>query len=157
MKFQTLFRSGLIAGLALVTGCASIMHGTSQKIGISSSPTGANVIVDNMPRGTTPVFVDLKRDSEHIVTIQMPGYEKAQLTITKSVSGWVWGNIVFGGLIGLAVDAISGGLYTLSPEQVNAELHKGSASASYYKEGVFVVEALQPDPSWKKVGQLQRE
>lgn len=157
MKNQTIFRSALIAGIALLTGCASIMHGTSQKIGISSSPTGANVIVDNMPRGTTPVFVDLKRDSEHIVTIQMPGYEKAQLTITKSVSGWVWGNIVFGGLIGLAVDAISGGLYSLSPEQVNAELHKGSASASYYKEGVFVVAALQPDPSWKKVGQLERE
>ena len=103
-------------------GCATIMHGTSQKVGISSSPTGANVSVDNATLGITPLFAKMKRGDDHIVTIEMVGYQKSQLTITKSVSGWVWGNIVFGGLIGLAIDAISGGLYNLSPEQLNAEL-----------------------------------
>jgi hypothetical protein len=37
----------------------------------------------------------------------------------------VWGNIVFGGIIGLAVDAITGGLYKLAPEQVSAQLARG--------------------------------
>lgn len=138
-----------------VTSCATIIHGGgTQKVGISSSPTGATVTVDNKPFGQTPVFADLSRKNEHIVTIEMPGYEKASLTLTTSVSGWVWGNILFGGLIGLAVDAISGGLYNLSPEQLNAELKK-SGVTSTDKQGVFVVAVLIPDPSWQKIGLLK--
>ncbi|MEK7323369.1 MAG: PEGA domain-containing protein [Pseudomonadota bacterium] len=156
MKFKL---RGIIVGVAAVAigGCASIMHGTSQKIGISSSPTGATVTVDNKPLGNTPLFADLKRGEEHIVTIEMAGYEKSQLTLTKSVSGWVWGNIVFGGLIGLAVDAISGGLYNLSPEQLNAELRKNGANVSSSKDGIIVVAVLRPDPAWQKIGSLAHQ
>lgn len=144
----------ILAVAATVVGCASIMHGSKQKIGISSTPTGASVTVDNKPLGVTPVFADLKRGEEHIVAIEMDGYEKTSLTITKSVSGWVWGNIVFGGLIGLAVDAISGGLYKLSPEQLNAELQSKGVAASGVADGVYIVAVLTPDPLWQKVGTL---
>jgi hypothetical protein len=156
MKFKL---RGVIAGVAAVAtvGCASIMHGTSQKVGISSSPTGATVTVDNKPLGNTPLFADLKRGEEHVVTIEMAGYEKSQLTVTKSVSGWVWGNIVFGGLIGLAVDAISGGLYNLSPEQLHAELRKNGANVSSSKDGIIVVAVLRPDPAWQKIGSLAHQ
>lgn len=142
----------VVTAATVVIGCASIMHGTSQKIGISSAPSGANVSVDNKPLGITPVFADLKRGEEHIVPIEMAGYEKASLTITKSVSGWVWGNIVFGGLIGLAVDAITGGLYNLSPEQLNAKLRKTGGSVSSVSDGIFIVAVLVPDPLWQKRG-----
>jgi len=37
------------------------------------------------------------------------------------------GNIVFGELIGLAVDAMSGGLYNLTPTQISAQLVQGIA------------------------------
>ena len=150
---------GVVAGIAAIAtvGCASIMHGTTQKIGISSSPTGATVTVDNQMLGSTPLFADLKRGKEHVVTIEMAGYEKSQLTLTKSVSGWVWGNIVFGGLIGLAVDAISGGLYHLSPEQLNAELKKNGANVSSSKDGIIVVAVLRPDPAWQKIGNLAHQ
>ncbi|MDK2964381.1 MAG: hypothetical protein PWQ29_1775 [Verrucomicrobiota bacterium] len=43
----------------------------------------------------------------------MDGYLPDETTLTKKVSGWVRGNLVFGGLIGLAVDAISGGMAQL--------------------------------------------
>lgn len=43
----------------LVTACATIMHGSSQDIGVSSSPTGAQVSVDNKPLGVTPVVESL--------------------------------------------------------------------------------------------------
>jgi len=152
MKLRIVVMATLIASLTV--GCASIMHGSSQKVGISSSPTGATVSVDNKPLGNTPVFADLKRGEEHVVTIEMPGYDKAQLTITKSVSGWVWGNIVFGGFIGLAVDAITGGLYNLSPEQLNAELRKGGANVSSRKDEVSIVAVLKADPTWQKIGSL---
>ena len=145
----------VLAATALVLwGCATIMHGTSQKVGISSSPTGAEVWVDNKEMGFTPLFADLKRGDDHIVRVELAGYQKAELTITKGVSGWVWGNIVFGGLVGLAVDAITGGLYNLSPEQLNAELKK-EGSAVIIKDGqIYVLTVLRPDPNWQKIGDL---
>jgi hypothetical protein len=141
----------LVASLA---GCASIMHGTSQDIGISSSPTGAKVVVDNLNGAQTPYVAKLSRKDNHVVRITMDGYAPADLTLTRSVSGWVWGNIVFGGLVGLAVDAISGGLYSLSPSQLEATLARQGAQVAPTKEGIYVVLVRTTDPAWRRVGQL---
>jgi hypothetical protein len=138
-----------------MTGCASIMHGTSQDVGISSSPTGAKVTVDGQ-QATTPYVAKLSRKDNHIVKLAMDGYAPADLTLTKSVSGWVWGNIVFGGLIGLAVDAISGGLYNLTPDQLQATLANQKTSIAPTKDGIYVVLVKRANPEWVKVGQLRR-
>jgi hypothetical protein len=45
------------------------------------------------------------------------------------VSGWIWGNLAFGGLIGLAVDFGTGGGYQLSPESLSAPLQPTNAVA----------------------------
>jgi hypothetical protein len=138
----------------LAAGCGTIMHGGSQDIGISSSPTAAQVSVDNLAKGNTPLIANLSRKNNHFVKIEMPGYAPTELTLTNSVSGWVWGNIVFGGLIGLAVDAISGGLYNLNPEQLQGALAKQGAQLAPTKDGIYVVLVRTADPAWTKVGQL---
>ena len=138
----------------VIAGCATIMHGTSQEVGISSSPTGATVTVDNQAAAVTPYVAKLSRKDKHVVHLAMPGYAPADLTLTRKTSGWVWGNIVFGGLIGLAVDAISGGLYNLTPEQLAATLAQQNASIAPVKDGVYVVMVQQVNPAWTKVGQL---
>ena len=145
--------TGVVLSL-LVAGCASIMHGTSQDIGFSSTPTGATITVDNQTHGKTPSVVKLSRKDHHLVRIDLDGYQPFEVTITRSVSGWVWGNIVFGGLIGLAVDAISGGLYKLSPEQLHAELSKEGVGLLYMEHAIYLAVTLQPDPSWQKVATL---
>lgn len=144
----------LIAVAVLATGCASIMHGTSQDVGISSSPTNAKVTVDKIAQGQTPVVAKLSRKDNHIVRLEMDGYAPAEMTLTRGVSGWVWGNVVFGGLVGLAVDAVSGGLYKLTPEQLQGTLAKQSASIAPTKDGVYVVMVKAPEAGWVKVGQL---
>jgi len=149
----------LVAILALfsLTACASIMHGTSQDIGISSSPSGAGVVIDNgVVSGQTPYIAKLSRGDNHIVKISMDGFQPAELTLTKSVSGWVWGNLVFGGIIGLAVDAMTGGLYSLNPPQLQAALARQGASVAPTKDGIYVVLVRQADPAWRAIGQLQR-
>jgi hypothetical protein len=148
-------RSSLFWPLAVIaTACGTIMHGTSQSIGVSSSPTGAQVSVDNMPVGNTPVIANLSRSGDHIVHVSLAGYAPADLTVTKSVSGWVWGNIVFGGIIGLAVDAITGGLYKLTPDQLTTTLAKTATDVSPAKDGIYIVLVQKVDPAWTKVGQL---
>ncbi len=103
----------LLSG-TMLTGCATIMNQTTQSIGISSTPTGAAVAVDNVPNGKTPIIARLTRKDNHFVKIELEGYELFETTLTRRVSGWVWGNVAFGGLIGLAIDAITGGLYKLT-------------------------------------------
>ena len=110
-----------------LSGCATIMHGTSQDIGFQSAPTNAKVTVDGLPMGNTPVVAKLSRKDNHIVKMNLEGYQPFEATLTRGTSGWVWGNIVFGGLIGLAVDAMSGGLYNLTPTQISAQLVQGIA------------------------------
>ena len=139
-----------------LSACASIMHGTSQDIGISSTPTSASVTIDNSAKGQTPFVAKLSRKDNHVIHIAADGYEPADLTLTRSTSGWVWGNLVFGGVIGLAVDAITGGLYKLSPAQLNATLARQSASVARTRNGVYVVLVPAAEKGWLKVGQLRR-
>ena len=66
----------------------------------------------------------------------------------------MWGNLVFGALPGLAIDAISGGLYKLKPETVTATLAAQSASVATGDDYLVVAVVLSPEPGWEKVGQL---
>src|SRR5438445_9887733 len=128
-------------------GCASVMHGTTQDVGISSQPSGAEVTLDNVPSGKTPVVVHMKRGENHILKLQLPGYTPYEATFTKGVSGWVWGNVLFGGLIGLAVDAMTGGLYNLTPEQLAAEMRTQPApQVSQAADQIHVLVVLHPRP-----------
>jgi PEGA domain len=144
------------ATLLTLAACATIMHGTNQDVGISSSPTGAYVSVDNAQRGMTPLITKISRKDNHVVRIEAAGYQPFEATMTRSVSGWVWGNIVFGGLIGLAVDAMSGGLYKLTPEQVSGTLAVRNAVVPKSGDGIYVVVVLKPQADWVKIAQLQR-
>lgn len=107
----------------ILSGCATIIHGGgNQSVGIASSPSGAEVIIDNGAKGVTPLNVKLDRDKGHTIVVKKEGYEEASATTSPQVSGWVWGNILIGGLIGLAIDFISGGAYNIVPENVSINL-----------------------------------
>ena len=80
---------------ASMSACGTIMHGTSQDIGFQSSPSSAKLTVDGILKGQTPAVVPLARKRTHIVRLELDGYQPYEATITKSASGWVWGNIVF--------------------------------------------------------------
>jgi PEGA domain len=144
----------IVVATLTLAGCASIMHGTSQDVGISSSPTGATVTLDNQVGAQTPYIAHLSRKDNHIVKLSLNGYAPAELTLTRKTSGWVWGNIVFGGLIGLVVDAMTGGLYNLTPEQLASTLASQKASIAPAKDGIYVILVREVNPAWTKVGQL---
>ena len=147
------FVAALLVSLA---GCASIMHGTSQDVGLSSTPTNAKVTVDNKELGHTPVIAKLSRKDNHIVKMEIDGYQPFEATLTRKTSGWVWGNIVFGGLIGLAVDAGTGGMYQLTPEQVAGQLAKQASSGFGKQDKLALFVVMQADPHWTRVGTLAR-
>ncbi len=110
--------------------------------------------VDNVYAGNTPLIVEMSRKDDHIVTIELEGYQPYEATFTRKVSYWVFGNIVFGGVIGLAVDAISGGIYMLTPDQIQAEMRSNQMLYSKQTNDSFITIVLQPNPEWQKVGNL---
>jgi hypothetical protein len=142
--------------VALSYGCATIMQGSSQSIGISSTPTGASIAVNGMPYGSTPAVVSLSRKDHHIVRLDLDGYQPFEATLSRGVSGWVAGNIIFGGLIGLAVDAITGGMYKLTPDQIAASLGTVTAGTVPGEDLMFIAVVLDIDPAWEKIGNLER-
>ncbi len=105
----------------ILPSCASIVHGTRQKIAVSTNPPGA-IISDGENTVQSPGTMNLKRNQDYILTITKPGYETETVKITHVISGAVAGNILAGGLIGWGVDAVSGAQWRLEPETITVNL-----------------------------------
>jgi len=105
----------------LLAGCASIVHGTRQKIAVSTNPPGAQVS-DGENSIQTPGSLILKRNQDYLLTITKPGYETETVKISHVISGAVAGNLLAGGLIGWGVDAVSGAQWRLEPETISVNL-----------------------------------
>ena len=102
----TLARVCCIALLLAGYGCASIVHGTTQSIPVSSDPSGANLTVaGTATKFTTPCKVELARKTDHLLRFEKDGYDPATVEVKHVLSGAVAGNIIAGGLIGWGVDA----------------------------------------------------
>ncbi len=138
----------------LMSSCATIVSGSRQNVKFSSNPSTATIFIDEVEVGKTPFEIKLARKSEHSVMIKLEGYQTYQTKLTKKFNGWFVGNILIGGLIGIIIDPITGAIYNLSPDEINAQMNKGTAFKSNGKD-VYVAVALNIDPNWKKVGQLQ--
>lgn len=107
--------------VAALYGCATICHGTSTTIRINSVPQGATAAVGGQTI-ITPSTVTLKNNQAYQIVFRKDGYEDTYYTIDKHISGWVWGNILIGGIIGLVIDDMTGGAYKLVPTEVNVTL-----------------------------------
>jgi hypothetical protein len=106
-------------------GCATIMAGGGeQTVRINSTPTGAAVKIDGHEYGVTPTMAKLSRKETHLVQLQLAGYAPAETKLEKGLNGWVFGNIIFGGLFGLVVDVVSGSANELKPGEVQQTFAK---------------------------------
>jgi len=99
----------LISGLALsMTGCATIIDGSTQDVGIGSDPQGAKIYIDDQYEGKTPSTVTLQRADVPILKLEKEGYETFESKMDSSMNGNIWWNLLLGGVIGAVVDHGSG-------------------------------------------------
>jgi hypothetical protein len=97
----------------LAAGCASITTGTTQTIDISSSPDGAICTLTRagakLGTITTPGNLSIKRSRDSItVDCTKEGYEDARTIMNAQAEKATYGNAIFGGIIGMAVDNSTG-------------------------------------------------
>lgn len=113
--------------LLLLPACASIIDGHTQAIAVNTSPPKADCTLNRLgtPVGqidSTPgsVVIEKSRDDIHIICTK-DGYEGFNYINKSGTDGWVFGNIIFGGIIGLVIDAGTGAINKYDP-QVNISL-----------------------------------
>lgn len=73
---------GITVLLFSLTGCATILSGTSQKVLIDSTPQGATIIIDGENEGITPSKVKIEKELNDLIEggrdieLVLDGYEK---------------------------------------------------------------------------------
>jgi hypothetical protein len=120
-------RIGLAAFAAVsLSGCGAIMHGNRQSIDVQSTPSGVKIVTSPLSMDyTTPSSLNLERKNSYILTFTSPGYTPSTVAVNNSIGvGTVIMDVVFGGLLGVIVDAVTGDWYGLSPESVVVSLTK---------------------------------
>lgn len=115
----------------------------------------ATIIFDGVERGKTPFETKLRKADEHTVVIKLEGFKTYETKLTKKFNARYLGNIIFGGLIGVIVDPLTGAIYSLSPNKVHGELNSNVTSVDK-SDDLYIGIALEVDPSWEKVGQLEK-
>ena len=118
------------AVLVAAPGCATIIQGEHQSVPFNTDPSGAIVVVDGIEMGQTPTVLSLKRGEDHEVVLQRDGYRDVTLRLDKDFDfvPAVVGNVFSFGLLGFAVDYVSGAAYDLTPEQITRTLEAQGAA-----------------------------
>jgi hypothetical protein len=107
--------------LLCLTSCASIVTGPSDEVLITSTPAGAEFTTNAGHQGHTPSTITISDELTLQVQMRLEGYESATAALPPRMSGWFLGNIFLGGLVGMALDLISGN-YLVHDSELNVVL-----------------------------------
>jgi hypothetical protein len=129
-----------IALSLVITSCASIVSSSSWPISINSSPSEAKISIKDKKvieiySGNTPATLKLKSGAgffskaRYQVTFEKIGYDKKVVPVEFKLNGWYFGNIIFGGPLGLLIiDPATGAMFKIETEFLNETLSKSVAN-----------------------------
>jgi hypothetical protein len=104
----------ILALLIVMSGCSSVIEGTSQEIVVNTNPAGANCSLDRQGVSIarinpTPGAATIKKTKYDITIVcKKDGYQDATYMNKSGSAGATFGNIVLGGGIGWAIDSAAG-------------------------------------------------
>lgn len=105
----------------LLTSCATIFTGTKQTVLIKTEPPGADVEVDGIRRGVTPLPVLLKKGFQgQTITLKKDGFEPNIFQPETTFNPVSILNLF--GLLGWAVDAATGAMMKYDPKSYEIKL-----------------------------------
>jgi len=120
--------TALVVSAAGLSGCATVVKGTSQDLAFSTLPEGSTVTVTGGNTCISPCKIKLKRRNPVRVDIAHAGYKPAYVLVKSKWGGATAGNILLGGVIGGVVDGANGASNFLSPNPVKVKFApEGSA------------------------------
>jgi uncharacterized protein (DUF2147 family) len=140
----------------IMSGCSSIISKSDYAVTINSNPGGSSFVITNragqkVESGVTPSTVTLKssagyfKGETYTVVLNKEGFSEKIYTLTSSVDGWYFGNILLGGLIGmLIVDPATGAMYNL-PDRVDISLDQDITLNQADTLNIATIDSLTPE------------
>lgn len=112
------------------TGCASIIDGNTQSVTFNSDPREADIVIDGVTKGVTPLTITLKRKEGTVVVAKKDGYKDQQMSLSTRTNGLVFVNILWGlgGLLSITSDYANGAAYQYDPDSYYITLTPVNAS-----------------------------
>lgn len=157
---KVIIKSLLLCVVLFASSCASIVSKSSYPIAINSNPSEANITITDKRgvqvfQGNTPANIKLNAGNgffskaRYSVKFEKEGYESKTVPVYFKLDGWYFGNILFGGLIGiLIVDPATGAMYKLDTEFLNETLAKSAISMTDQRK-LNVHDVNSIPESWK--------
>lgn len=99
------------------------------------------------------MVAELLRRTDHRIRLELEGYAPYEIVLTRHGSGWLFGNILFGGIIGIIIDAACGAIYELNPDTITAQLVR-TAQLNQHQPALVMAVALNPQQVGDKIGQM---
>jgi hypothetical protein len=101
-----------------------MVSGSHQTLRITSNPQGATVTANpGKYRTTTPGELQLPRkEAPFKIRCEKDGYLPATATVTYDTNPVIYGNLIFGGIVGALIDVSSGASRRLTPDPVHINL-----------------------------------
>lgn len=124
MKTKQIVCGLTLASCLLLTGCASIICRTNVPVTINSNKP-VDVVVKKssgmvpVTSGKTPLVVTLKtsdgafQSASYVCEATDETGKKTFYPINARFNAWTLGNFIFGGLLGIGIDGITGAMFTL--------------------------------------------
>jgi hypothetical protein len=109
----------LLAGA--VASCAYLFKGKLENVSFASQPAGAEVFVNGVLKGVTPVVLELDAGEEYTIELRRDGYAPEVVRLNNHIGiGWIIVDILF--WPGAIVDAATGSWYTFDKESIETVL-----------------------------------
>ena len=132
----------LMLALATLSACATVTSGTDHTLLVESDPAGAACMLrrDGAHIGAvnpTPSAIRISK-SRHDITVncEKAEHEPTSRTVTAGFQAMTLGNVLIGGVVGLAADLASGAAITY-PESVKVVLWPRSFPSAAARDAFF--------------------
>jgi len=119
--WRTFFKVAVTVSALYLSGCATITKGSTQSVTVNTEPTGATCLLSRDGQqiaaiNPTPGTVQIGKASGAIsVSCKKVNFQDSTGVLASSFQAMTFGNIIFGGIIGVAVDAASGAMNEYPP------------------------------------------
>ncbi len=122
MKKKVFMGLGLLFMVVTLSSCATLFAKNTKTVAFESDPPVADVYVNGVLMGQTPLSLDLPQDENYTVQFKKDGYV-IQTELINSSMGIKWLILdILGGGIPIIVDAITGDWMQLDRDNVSVFL-----------------------------------
>ncbi len=113
----------IIFAIVSLSSCATVFHGTNQMVRINSNPPGADVEVNGLHKGATPIDVSLKKGfTGQTVVLKKAGFEDKSFNPAVKFDPISLINVF--AVIGFGVDAATGAMMKYDQAEYTVPLTK---------------------------------